>query len=122
MAVLDVWRPIFRRFLEDPDGEERVVIVEAVSGATSVRDAVERANLFDTLSEAHAAEGRAVLEALPPEVDTQILEALKDGINRGVPMSFDWREHADISAEISEIAESRGVHILVRSPDGAEFV
>jgi hypothetical protein len=122
MAVIIVWRPILRRFLEDPEGEERVVIVEAVNGATSVKDAAERANLFDELNESHAAEARAVLDALPPEVDSQILDALKSGVERGVPISLEWQEHPEILADVSEVAETGGVHILVRTPNGGDFL
>ena len=53
---------------------------QAVSGAASVRDAVERSNILDGFTAEEAAEARAVLDALPPAIDAAILAALARGL------------------------------------------
>ncbi len=59
-----VWFPVLNQMFADYDGDGRTTARRAVEGATSVRDAVERANLLEALEEELATEVRAVTAAL----------------------------------------------------------
>jgi hypothetical protein len=122
MASFTAFKPLFESAIGDPEGRVRGSAHTAVSSAESVRDAAERLNLFDDLTEDQASETRAVFDALPPEVDRQILEALSGALERGAAITVGWQEDPVISAEVSETTPGGGVHILLHCPDGREFL
>jgi hypothetical protein len=113
--------PILNQFFADLDSDARVMAGDALNEVSSVRDAVERLSLLEELEEDMAAEARAVFAALPPEVDRQILDAVRDGLDRRVPLTFEWQENTDIRAEIVPADGTGGVHIILRTPPGREF-
>jgi hypothetical protein len=94
----------------------------AVEHATSIGGVAEEVHLFDDLSEELAAEGRAVFNGLPPEVDREILDAVRGGLERRVPITVAWDERADIAVKISHHPTNGAVHIVLECPDGQEFL
>jgi hypothetical protein len=95
---------------------------EAVSGAASVRQAVERANILDGFTAEEAVEARAVLDALPRAVDTAILAALGAAFARDAPGRFEWHEGAFIELRVWEEPTGGRVRIVLVSPQGQTFV
>ncbi len=55
---------------------------------------------LDDIDGQFCAEARAVLDALPPEVDRVILDALGDALDAGVPVEVRWEE-AERDGDIS---------------------
>jgi hypothetical protein len=94
---------------------------QAVSGAASVRDAVERTAILDGFTQEQATEARAVLDALPPAIDAAILAALGSAFARDAPALFEWHEGAFIELRTWEEPGGRLRMVLV-SPQGQEFV
>lgn len=94
---------------------------QAVSAATSVRDAVERTTILDGFTPAEAAEARAVLDALPRAVDAAILAALRSAFARDAPGLFEWHEGAFIELRTWEEPGGR-LRIVLVSPQGQTFV
>ena len=95
---------------------------QAVSAATSVRDAVERTTILDGLTAAEATEARAVLDALPPAVDAAILAALRSAFARNAPGRFEWHEGAFIELRTWEEPGSGRLRIVLVSPQGQQYV
>jgi hypothetical protein len=122
MAMSTVFKPSFESTIGDPKGPAREAAKQAVASAASVRDVAERLNFFDNWTDDLAAEGRAVFDALPPEVDRQILEALSGAFERGETITVGWEEDPVISVAVSESAPGGGVHILLHAPDGQELL
>jgi hypothetical protein len=122
MVIGLMWFPKLNQMLADYDGGGRTNIRGAVEGATSVRNAVERANLFETMEGDGAVEAGAVIDALPPEADRQILAALSDAFERDVPITFEWQPHADISVEVTPGEAPNEVHVILHSPPGQDFM
>jgi hypothetical protein len=94
---------------------------QAVSAATSVRDAVERSTILNDFTPAQAAEARAVLDALPRAVDAAILAALRSAFARDAPGLFEWHEGAFIELRTWEEPGGR-LRIVLVSPQGQTFV
>jgi hypothetical protein len=117
-----VWFPVLNQMFADYDGDGRMTARRAVDGATSVHDAIERANLYETLAEDMATEARAVIGALPPEVDRQIVSSLSDAFERDVPVTIEWQEHTEITVEVTSGDAPNEVHIILRTPAGREFL
>jgi len=95
---------------------------QALLGAASVRDVIERTNILDGLTAEEAAEARAVLDALPPAIDAAILAALGTASARDAPGRFEWHEGAFIELRVWEEPTGGRVHIVLVSPQGQEFV
>jgi hypothetical protein len=101
---------------------------QAVSTATSVREAVERAGILNGFTPAQAAEARAVLTALPRSVDAAILAALRSAFDRDAPGLFEWHEGAFIELRTWEepvTGKEPGpwrLRIVLVSPQGQQFV
>jgi hypothetical protein len=98
-------------------------VQEAIAGHTRVRAALDASAILDGLDAEFAAEARAVLDALPPEVDRVILDAIGDALDAGVPVEVEWEETAregGISVRVS--TEDGGlVRITLVTPDGRTF-
>ncbi|HVA09358.1 MAG TPA: hypothetical protein VNG12_21710 [Acidimicrobiales bacterium] len=105
----------------DADGQQD--IIEALTGASSVREAAERVHLLDGMDEKLAEEARAVLDRLPKSVDQAILAALRSGVERGATTTVGWEEGEDIAVRVSESGEGddHRVHVLVITPHGRHF-
>ncbi len=96
---------------------------EAIAGQPGVRAALEASGLLEDIEAEFAAEARAVLDALPPDVDRVILDAILDALDAGLPVEVRWEEAApdtDISVRIT--TEDEGlVRITLVTPDGRTF-
>lgn len=98
-------------------------VQEAITSHTGVRAALEASAILDDIEAEFAAEARAVLDALPPEVDRVILDAIGDALNAGLPVEVEWEEAAPdggISVRVSTDDDGL-VRITLITPDGRTF-
>jgi hypothetical protein len=102
------------------NADGRSTASDALSGATRVREAVNKANLLEGVDAALQNEIHAVLEALPPAVDQALLAALQSVLSRGVAVSVSWELGRPIGLRLEEDGEN-GVRIVLITPDGREF-
>ena len=94
----------------------------AVEGATTVREAVENGNLLDGFPDDIQAEARAVLDALPDDVNRGVLEALRGAFENGTAVEVFWDENrtdATISHRVA--TEPERVTITLVTPHGRNF-
>jgi hypothetical protein len=94
-----------------------------VTGMTSLREAVEQGEQGSFLSGMDVddqEEVRAVLRALPADVDSAFMESLRSALASGSPIAFDWREHDGFDHSTETDAEGRTVLVL-RTPNGRNF-
>jgi hypothetical protein len=97
-------------------------VQEAIAGHTRVHGALDASGILDAIDAEFAAEARAVLDALPPEVDRVILDALGDALDAGSPVEVEWEESAregGISVRVS--TDDALVRITLVTPDGRTF-
>jgi hypothetical protein len=113
-----------RRFLDGNSREDQEAAHLAVTGASSVREAIERVGLLDALDDPDVAESLAVLNALPQAVDRALLATLGSALERGVPVDLDWREAGFIGLHIKEVGQGDAgqVEIVLLTPNGRTFV
>ncbi|HEY3843260.1 MAG TPA: hypothetical protein VGL48_08405 [Acidimicrobiales bacterium] len=96
---------------------------EAVIGAHSVREAVERVGLLVGMEDPIVGEALAVLEGLPRAIDAALLAALKSSLERRIPVSLEWEEGEVMGLRMKEVGDGAGrVDIVVITPHGRHFV
>jgi hypothetical protein len=96
---------------------------EAVIGAHTVREAVERVRLLEGMDDPIVTEALAVLEGLPRAVDGALLAALKSALERRIPVGLEWEEGDIMGLRINEVGDGAGhVDIVVITPHGRHFV
>jgi hypothetical protein len=111
------------RAVNDAIAQSPGAVREAIAGHAGVRAALDASGLLDGIDLEFAAEARAVLDALPPEVDRVILDALGDALDAGVPVEVRWEEaerDGDISVRVSTHDDGL-VRITLVTPDGRTF-
>jgi len=94
----------------------------AVEGASTVREAVENGGLLEGFPEAIQREARAVLDALPDDVNRGVLEALRGAFESGAAVEVFWEE-TTVDAGISHRVGTEGerVSITLVTPHGRNF-
>jgi hypothetical protein len=92
----------------------------AVRRASSLRQAVSTAGVFDELSADEAKEARAVLAALPAATADVILGAVRSALRRRLPAEVRWKQGRVIEVRVSETTTR--VRILIVTPDGQRYV
>jgi hypothetical protein len=112
------------QILDGTDTEAQEVARNAVIGATSVREAVERVSLFEGMDDPIVAEARAVLEGLPQAIDRALLAALQSALERRIPVGLKWEEGEIIGLRIAEATHERSsrIDIVVITPHGRTYV
>jgi hypothetical protein len=98
-------------------------VQEAIAGHTAVRAALDASGLLDGIDAEFAVEARAVLDALPPEVDRVILDAVRDALDAGLPVEVEWEEAARDGGISVRVSTDDGglVRITLVTPDGRNF-
>ena len=105
--------------LSSPRSEEYQSVKEAVARATSCRDAAEGISLFEGQPGEIRAEAQTVLGAIVPEVEREILEALRRATERDDVVVFAWEAAPAGSAIRVRVREDDGrAVIVIVSPDG----
>jgi hypothetical protein len=115
--------PHVNRIVGNPDDAENYGLARAaLAGAGSVREAVDAAGLLGDQPADVQADARAELDALPADVDRQILESLRGALDRGAPIEVRWTE-VEAGTPISHQASETGgvVHIEIVAPHGRHF-
>ena len=121
MAAALILSPL-NRLLGSPDAQDYGLARAAAGGAGSVREAVEAVGVLDQLPEDVRADARAELDALPPDVDRQILESLRGAFDRGSPIELTWSEVGAGTPISHNMTEAAGrVRIEIVAPDGRHF-
>jgi hypothetical protein len=95
----------------------------AVAGAATVREAVENGNLLDSFPDDIQREARAVLDALPADVNQGVLDALRGAFDSGSAVEVAW-EQVEVEDGISHRVESGDggtVRITLITPHGSNF-
>ncbi len=92
----------------------------AVRRASTLRQAVSAAGVFDELSADEAKEARAVLAALPAAAANAILGALRSALSRRLAAEVRWELGRAIEVRVSETTTR--VRIVIVTPDGQRYV
>lgn len=111
------------RAVNDAIAQSPSAVREAIEGQPGVRAALDTSGILDGVSPEFADEARAVLDALPPEVDRVILDAIRDALDAGVRAEVHWEEaqpDAGISVRVV-VEDDRLVRIVLVTPDGRTF-
>jgi hypothetical protein len=89
-----------------------------VTAEMSIKDAVEHPGFLGTMTSKEQREIRAVLGAVPPEVDRAFMASLRAALDRNARIEFEWRK-----GEFAHEARSEGdtVHLVLATPDGRNF-
>jgi hypothetical protein len=106
-----------------PEGGTYQAAQDAVTGANSLREAVENGNLLDGLDEDIQREALAVLDALPAEVNQGVLDALRRAFASGSAVEVAWEEvepEAGISHRV-EPGDGGTVRITLITPHGRHY-
>jgi hypothetical protein len=94
----------------------------SVEGASTVREAVENGGLLDGFPEDIQREARAVLDALPDDVNRGVLEALRDAFENGSAVEVFWEENtADAGISHRVATETERISITLVTPHGRNF-
>jgi hypothetical protein len=94
----------------------------AIRNASSLSDALDRTVASTGVFSAYAnevAEGKTVLAMLAAEEERAVLDALRDGFDRGLVIEFVWEPLAEGQAVHARAAEdATRLVVTVSSPDG----
>ena len=101
------------RLLDGTDPVAQTGALIAVTGASSVLDAAQRAGLFEGLNGPGNMEARSALAALPGSVDAALLAVLKGALERTLPVVLQWKPGPYIELQIWEAVEDDVGHIGV---------
>jgi hypothetical protein len=94
----------------------------AIEGASTVREAVENGGLLDGFPDDIQREARAVLDALPDEVNRGVLDALRGAFESGAAVEVIWEEdNADTTIRHRVATGSERVTITLVTPHGRTF-
>jgi len=89
-----------------------------VTAEMSLRDTIEHPEFIGTMTKKEQREVRAVLRAIPPEVDRAFMASLRAALDRNARIQFEWRK-----GEFAHEARADGdtVHLVLATPDGRNF-
>jgi len=111
--------------LADPSSDAYKEARRAVTEAGSCLQAVELLRVLDNESNEVRQEADAVFGALPADVDAGVLDALRNGFDRKIPMELWWedtRDPSDLTITFS-VADAGGrLRISFWAPNGRHFV
>jgi hypothetical protein len=124
MAMARHVLPQINVMLADPSSSAYEEARRAVEQATTCEQALDRLRVLENQSADVVAESRAVLAALPTEVDSVILGVLRDGFAGQKPMKLLWQEDTSgaapaITHGVTEIDGRLEIEFF--APDGARF-
>lgn len=110
--------------MSDPTSQEYRDVAAAVEAADTVHDAVAGTGVLGRFEADVATEAHAVLDAIPPAIDSAIMAALGSAFGRGLPVALTWIEDLKIAVRVWEQPSGGGVlvNILFLSPNGQTFV
>lgn len=108
--------------LGSPGEQNYLAARAALENAATIREAVESGGLLDGFPEDIQREARAVLDALPDDVNRGVLEALRDAFESGAAVEVFWEENT-ADAEISHrvASETERISITLVTPHGRNF-
>ena len=90
-----------------------------VAAAGSLREAVENGNFLDGLQDDHQAEARAVLDALPADVDAAFMASLRTALDGNKKIAFKWEE-GEFAHEARTHTDGT-VQLVLQCPNGETF-
>jgi predicted lactoylglutathione lyase len=95
----------------------------AVAGTSSLSQAVEQGKFLHRMTAKDQAEVRAVLAALPADVERDFMNALREALRRGAKVAFVWHEHPEEGRfhTRSRTDDDGTVHLLLWTPHGSSF-
>jgi hypothetical protein len=94
----------------------------ALENASTVREAVENGGLLDGFPEDIQREARAVLDALPDDVNRGVLEALREAFENGAAVEVLWEQTTPESGISHRVAtETERVTITLVTPHGRNY-
>jgi hypothetical protein len=89
-----------------------------VTAQMSIRDTVEHPRFLGTMTNKEKREIRAVLRAVPPDVDRAFMTSLSDALDHNARIEFEWRK-GDFGHEVTTQGDT--VHLVLVTPDGRNF-
>jgi hypothetical protein len=89
-----------------------------VTAEMSIRDTIEHPEFLGTMTKKEQREVRAVLRAIPPEVDRAFMASLRAALDRNAKIQFVWR-----NGEFAHETRTEGdtVQLVLATPDGRNF-
>jgi hypothetical protein len=111
------------RRLDGIDRAEKIQVLAAVTDATTLGDAAERAGLLDEAGGFDGAEARAALDALPGSVSAALLAVLRDAVERDAPLVLQWKPGGAVELQVWEAMDGDvgQIGVLLISPYGREL-
>lgn len=97
--------------------EQPEVCLAAVTGKTTVKDAVEEAGIYDApdITEEDADETRRVLESLSDEHNQRILGEIREALTNGERIDVVWLGAGPAVSDVDLSRDANGRHIVLRS-------
>jgi hypothetical protein len=108
------------QILDGTDPVAQGVAREAVAGASTVHEAIERVGLLEGMGDPIVAEARLVLAQLPQAIDQALLAALRSALERRIPVGVEWEQGEEISLRITEATRGHVLVVLV-TPHGSTY-
>jgi hypothetical protein len=89
-----------------------------VTAQMSIKDTVEHPRFLGTMTNKEKREIRAVLRAVPPDVDRAYMASLRDALDRDAKIEFEWQQ-GDFAHQARTVGGT--VHLVLVTPDGRNF-
>jgi hypothetical protein len=89
-----------------------------VTAEMSIKDTVEHPRFLGTMTDKEKREIRAVLRAVPPDVDRAYMASLRDALDRNAKIEFEW-QNGDFAHQARTVGDT--VHLVLVTPDGRNF-
>jgi hypothetical protein len=89
-----------------------------VTAEMSIRDAIEHPGFLGTMTNKEKREVRAVLRAVPPDVDRAFMDALRAALARDARVEFEWQP-GDFAFHSSSVGNTE--HLVLATPNGRNF-
>jgi hypothetical protein len=111
------------RAVGDPDTgsyrQAQTIVIEGIGLA----EGIEAGGFFEGMSEAHQTEARAVLAALPADVDQAFMASLRRALDAGAKIEFLWEDSGDDSTfgHRSESGADGTIILVLVTPHGSKF-
>lgn len=101
-----------QKFNALPNEGLRNELQPALQSATGLRDAIQRLGLLSELDESVVDDAGVLLDAVPRGLGAALLAAVRDAVDRNLPVTFAWRAGYDFELRIWESVAADGVGLL----------
>ena len=102
--------------LSGNDPAQQARALQAVSGAASIQEVVDRLNFYDGWDRPEVDEATTILAQFPRSVDRGLLAVLQSALERGIPVNMEWEQSELIGFLVNETDNGDLVNIVLNTP------